>query len=760
MDVQAFLRDVQREAWYAGQVVHVEEVPERSARLRDLGRPLDPRIQARLEALGAWPLYSHQVEAICALDRGQNVMVATPAASGKTLCYNIPVTEAFLADRSTRALYLYPTKALAQDQLRAFQRLLLPEDGVSVAIYTGDTPHAERGAIRRHAAAVFTNPDMLHVGVLPNHRAWSRLLRGLRYVVVDEAHVYRGVFGSHVAVLLRRLRRLCHRYGSAPQFILSSATLGNPQEHAERLIGLPFHAVTEDGSPYGGKTFIFWDSPVIDEAKGTRRSSTTEATVLLVELVRRKVRTIAFVRARRLAELLYLYARRQLSTLSRELAERIASYRASYLPEHRRSVERRLSNGQLLGVTATNALELGIDIGDLDATLLVGYPGSIASTWQQAGRSGRRGARSLSVLIAQDNPLDQYYMRHPEAFFGRSTENALLSLENSHILAPHLLCAAYEAPLSPADASLFGDGFGRQVGVLEAGGLLHRRGQRWYLDPRVAYPAAEVNIRSTSPDAYAVVEQETGALLEMVEASSAFFQLHQGAVYLHQGESYLVRELDIQARIAKVVMTDVPYYTQSRDLTDIRVLRVLEERPVGRGYAYLGQVEVSTAVIAYRRKAHYTEEVLGEEYLDLPTQAFTTVALWFDLPPTVLEEIDRQRLDLAGGLHAAEHAAIGVLPAFALCDRNDIGGVSTPLHPDTAQPQVFIYDGHPGGVGIAERGFHILERLWEATLETVSACPCQSGCPSCIQSPKCGNNNHPLDKDVAVLLLRGLLGYA
>ena len=756
MDVPAFVDHLESLPWYRGQIAHREEIPPRAASPATLDVPLSPRLERSLDSLGIDSLYSHQADAINALRRGESVIVATRAASGKSLCYHLPVLEALLEDRSSRALYLYPTKALAQDQSKALASLI-PDGRLRQGIFDGDTPTQDRGDIRRNSQILITNPDMLHLGILPNHRSWYKLLRGLRFVVLDEAHVYRGVFGSHVANVIRRLRRLCRRFGSEPQFILCSATIANAGEHAERLVGLPFRVVEEDGAPYGGKDFLFWNPPMIDMARGSRRSTNTEATLIFAELLRRHVRTLTFVRSRRLAELLYVYVRDQLRQSNPTLASRVAPYRASYLPEDRRRIERDLFEGRLLGLTTTNAMELGVDIGDLDATVLTGYPGTIASTWQQAGRSGRRGERSLSVLVARDDPLDQYLMRHPETFFSKPHESARISPANPYVLKPHLLCAAYEAPLVMADTEFFGPDLLWYADELMDDDKLHSKGGRWHLVPEVAYPAQDVNIRSTSAHFYTLVEGGSGVILETVDEMAAFLQLHPGGIYLHQGEPYLVTELDLESRTAYAVKTDAPYYTEVRDYTETRVIKVLKQKPAGRTNVYLGEVNVSTQVVGFRRKAHLTEEVLGEEYLSLPPQSYDTVALWFDVPRDTLGHIHKARLDLAGGLHAVEHAAIGVLPLFALCDRNDIGGISTPLHPDTGRPQVFIHDGHPGGVGVAEHGYEVIEKLWETTLEVVSECPCESGCPSCIQSPKCGNNNQPLDKEVATLILQEIL---
>ncbi|HEX7365169.1 MAG TPA: DEAD/DEAH box helicase [Dehalococcoidia bacterium] len=758
MHVDVFLHHLLTSPDYLDQIVHTERIARCSASNRKLDQPLHPSLQARLEVLGISKLYSHQAGAINAVRAGKNVMVATASASGKTLCYNLPVLQTILQDPAARALYLFPTKALAQDQLRSIRELACPDiiSFGSCATFDGDTPRAERAGIKRQAKIVLTNPDMLHVGIMPNHKSWSRMLRNLKYVVIDEAHVYRGVFGSHVADVMRRLRRLCASYGSNPQFICCSATVANPKEHAENLVALPFDVIGDDGSPHGGKSFVFWNPPLMDETGTARRSSNSEATFLFAELIRNHIRSLVFTRTRRLTELIYLYTRDQLGD---SLGQLIKPYRAGYLPEDRRQIEHELFSGQLMGVVATTALELGIDIGDLEATVLVGYPGSIASTWQQAGRSGRGINDSLSVLIAQDNPLDQYFMHHPEYFFGKSFENALINSQNINILKPHLLCAAWEQPLAEADAEVFGAAFHKSASELEAEGKLRKSAGRWYLAPSISNPAQEINIRSSSGKNYAVVDASKGyQLMETVESSVAFFQVHPGAIYLHQGESYIVKELDIGNRLAVVEPTHVPYYTQTKEIIDIRILRTERERNCLGTNAHLGDVDVTNMVVGYKKKMQFTEEVIGDESLDLPPLRFLTQSLWFDLPDEGVERVARAGRDFAGGLHALEHAAIAMLPLFALCDRNDIGGVSTPFHADTGKAQIFIYDAYPGGIGIAAKGFEMMEQLWAATLEAIEECPCQEGCPSCIQSPKCGNNNEPLDKKAAVILLRGLLG--
>ncbi len=760
MDAAVFLHHLVSLPDYRHQLVHIEHIPPQGAVFGELDNPLCPDLQACLESLGILALYSHQAEAFNAILAGKNVIIATPSASGKTLCYHLATLNALLHDKYSRALYIFPTKALAQDQLRSLKRILGETKGLSqllspgaVATFDGDTPQNERANIRKRANIVLTNPDMLHLGILPNHQSWSRFFRNLKYIVIDETHIYRGVFGSHVANVLRRLRRLCSTYGSNPKFICCSATIANPQEHAQNIVGLPFDSVVEDGSPHGQKYFNFWNPPVIDEAKTTRRSANSEAAFLLGELVQKEIRSLVFASTRKLIELIYIYTKEQLPP---SLKNKISPYRAGYLPEDRRRIERRFFDGELLGLVATTALELGINIGDLDATVLTGYPGSIASAWQQAGRSGRSTHSSLSFLIARENPLDQYLMRNPDFFFGKNFDNAIINPDNPYILKPHLLCAAWEKPLEGKDEVFFSE-TSAALAELEQEGRLRERQGKYYLSPSITYPAQDINIRTTSGQSYAVIDDREGCLLETVEASVAFFQVHPGSIYLHQGESYLIKELDLARHIAWVEPKSVDYYTQTMEIDDIRVTKMLEKKDCHTVEVYFGDVDVTNTVVGFKRKRQFTEEVIGEEPLDLPAQNFPTKALWFDLPRKAIDRIAHAGLDFRGGLHACEHAAIGILPLFALCDRNDIGGVSTSFHPDTAKAQIFIYDAHPGGIGITEKGFEMITELWQATLKAVEECPCAEGCPSCVQSPKCGNNNQPLDKEAAIVLLEELV---
>lgn len=761
MDAYDFIGYLKSRPGYRGQIVHVENLPQREAHFAQLNAPLHPALQESLRQLGIQNLYSHQVEAVEIVRSGASVVVVTPTASGKTLCYNIPVLESVIHSPRARALYLFPTKALAQDQLRGLSELTGGASAelkrVRFGTYDGDTPGEIRGKLRKQSHIILSNPDMLHLGILPNHSAWESFFRHLKYVVIDEAHVYRGVFGSHVANVLRRLRRICRLYGSEPQFICCSATIANAKEHLEKLTGVGVQVIAQDGAPRGSKEFAFWNPPLIDPASALRRSANSEATFIFTELVQAGIRNITFTKARKVAELLLIYARNALGRAAPDLAPLISSYRAGYLAEDRRKIERDLFEGRLLGVTATNALELGVDIGSLDATVLVGYPGSVASTWQQAGRSGRGEAHSLSVLIGLDDPLDQYFMRHPENFFGRNHEHALIDPENPHILSKHLRCAAYEWPLDDADSAYFGPSFPNLTGQLLEQQQLARRFRGFTSTDQ--YPAQDVNIRTTSSETFEILDRSQGCRpIETIDTSTAFEQAHQGAIYLHQGETYVIEDFDLNLRVAYARPVDVDYYTQSLGKSDLEILECLRQRRIGEVTASFGRVKVTERVQSFKRKQQYTEVVLAEIPLDLPPQSFETMAVWFDVPSGVTRQILERKLDPLGGLHAIEHAAIAMLPFFAMCDRHDIGGLSTPFHPDIRLAAVFIREAVPGGTGIAEKGFELLEDLWKVALNMVKECPCEAGCPSCIQSPKCGNGNEPLDKEAAIIMLERILG--
>lgn len=695
------------------------------------------------------------------------MVVATGTASGKSLAYLAPVLSA-LADgaeapngRGATALYLSPTKALAADQRRAVRELAGPlGNAVRPAVYDGDTPFEEREWVRQYANYVLTNPDMLHRGILPAHPRWASFLRALRYVVIDECHTYRGVFGSHVAQVLRRLRRLCARYGSDPVFLLASATASDPATAASRLTGLPVVEVSDDASPRGELVFALWEPPLTD-LKGergapVRRTATAETADLLTDLVVQGVRTVAFVRSRRGAELIALIAQERLAAVDRSLPRRVAAYRGGYLPEERRALERALHSGDLLGLAATTALELGVDVSGLDAVLITGYPGTRASLWQQAGRAGRSGQGALAVLVARDDPLDTYLVHHPEALFRQPVEATVLDPDNPYVLAPHLCAAAAELPLTEPDLDLFGPAARDLLPQLEAAKLLRRRATAWHWTRRER--ASDLtDIRGGGGRPVQIVEAGTGRLLGTVDEEASHSAVHDGAVHLHQGRTYLVKHLDLEDSVALVEEADPPFSTTARDTTAVSILETETEIAWGRGRLCFGSVEVTNQVVSYLRRKLITGEVLGEAKLDLPPRTLRTRAVWWTVTEDQLDEARINPEILGGALHAAEHASIGLLPLFATCDRWDIGGVSVPLHPDTLLPTVFVYDGHPGGAGFAERAFHTARAWLTATRDAIAACECEAGCPSCIQSPKCGNGNDPLHKRGAIRLLTHLL---
>ncbi|MEO3799728.1 DEAD/DEAH box helicase [Nonomuraea sp. B1E8] len=799
------------------------------------------------------------------------MIISTGTASGKSLAYLTPAVTACL-DGGT-ILYLTPTKALAADQLRTLRELRITK--VRAATFDGDTPFEERKWVRQHANYVLTNPDMLHRGILPRHAQWSSFFRRLRMIVVDECHGYRGVFGSHVAQILRRLRRVCARYGSDPTFLLASATASEPGAFAKRLAGLEMHEVTVDASPKGSTTIALWEPPLTDlRGEGgapVRRTATAEAADLLADLVLADIRTLAFVRSRRGAETVALSARAKLAdvafslttptghrplapgsstttnqhnpapgapndpdhhtstpgppskpghhiptprsannpdhtpTLSSpnnpdhhtpslaaslatpgepvdegvadegdlsdrgslgwsipdtsdwaSLPDKIAAYRAGYLAEDRRLLEKALRAGTIMGLATTNALELGVDVSGLDAVLIAGWPGTRASLWQQAGRAGRDGRDALAVLIARDDPLDTYLVHHPDALFGRPVEAIVLDPDNPYVLGPHLCAAAAEIPLAEDDLPVFGDTTPAVLEDLVAQGLLRKRPAGWFWTRRErATDLADIRGGGGAP--IQVVESSTGRLLGSVDEPSAHTAVHTGAVYLHQGETFLVEVLDLEAGVALVSSASPDYTTFARDITDISILGTQRSHALGPGTLHFGEVEVTRQVVSYLKRRLQSGEMLGDEPLDLPPRTLRTRAVWWTLPASAVAPLAEAGIDLGGAAHAAEHASIGLLPLFATCDRWDIGGVSTELHADTGLLTVFVYDGHEGGAGFAERGYARATDWLTATREAITSCECDRGCPSCIQSPKCGNGNEPLDKRGAIRLLDTLL---
>jgi DEAD/DEAH box helicase domain-containing protein len=746
------------------RITHVESVPARRGRRAAWPGWSPPLLVERLAAAGIEAPWEHQAAAAEHARAGRSVIIATGTASGKSLAYLLPCVEAIYAgDESPRhegtVLYLSPTKALAADQLRALRALRLTR--VRAATYDGDTPQDERTWVRQHANYVMTNPDMLHRSILPGHARWSSFLRRLRYVVIDEAHGYRGVFGSHVAQVLRRLRRVCARYHSSPTFILASATASEPARAASRLTGLDVVAVDDDASPRGPATFALWEPPLTDlrgeQGAPVRRTATAEAGDLLADLVVEGVQTLAFVRSRRGAESVALSAKRALHEVAPGLAEQVAAYRAGYLPEERRALEAALRSRSIIGLASTNALELGVDVSGLDAVLVCGWPGTRASLWQQAGRAGRSGQAALSVLVARDDPLDTFLVHHPEAIFGTPVEATVLDPDNPYVLEPHLCAAASELPLTDEDLPLFGPATADLLPDLVRRGLLRRRPAGWYWTRRDrACDLADIRGAGGAP--IQVVEASTGRLLGTVDEPSAHTTVHEGAVYIHQGESFIVQTLDLDDSVALVEAADPDYSTTARDVTDISIVERLRSVSWGEATLSFGTVEVTRQVVAYQMRRMQTGEMLGEKPLDLPPRTLRTRAVWWTLSEAQISRLDD--LDLAGAAHAAEHASIGLLPLFATCDRWDIGGVSTAVHPDTGLLTVFVYDGHEGGAGFAERGYGDAASWLRATRDAIASCECDSGCPSCIQSPKCGNGNDPLDKRGALDLLAVLLAEA
>ncbi|WP_058234590.1 DEAD/DEAH box helicase [Devriesea agamarum] len=842
MDADRLLAMLSAPASRLGCLRHVERLASRPARYADIPPGIDPRLVEALAQRGIDRLWSHQVEAIRCAQEGRHVVIATSTASGKSLAYQLPVLSAITArthdasaNRAT-ALYLAPTKALASDQLHGLEALCREADlrEVRAAVFDGDTPSEERRWIRRHANLVLSNPDMLHYGMLPGHEQWTAFLRALKYVVIDECHAYRGVFGAHVAMVMRRLRRLAGLYGAQPTMILASATTAHPDLSASRLVGQPVHAVQDDGSPRAPVTIALWEPgsdsgpemsraargrvgqgicPDINPDDGSdtglddgcdtdpdtgcgvdsgcgvdpdagcgvdsdegshagpdveplRRSATIEASALLADLAGHGVRTLAFVRSRRGVELVARSARRLLDqqaedTYRPEIADRarrIAAYRGGFLAQERRDLEKALRSGQLLGLASTNALELGIDVSGLDAVLVTGWPGTRASLWQQIGRTGRSHQQpALAIFIAREDPLDIYVVNHPDTVFGAEVEATVFDPHNPFVLSPHLCAAAAEHPLRDEDLEIFGPSAADLLAVLVRRGALRRRTTGWYwTHPSSAHDLAD--LRGSGGEPVRIVETSSGALLGTVDAAAAHQQVHDGAVYLHQGQTFVVDRLDVEDAVAFVRREDPLISTHAQSISSLRIRSTDEDTRWDSGVRLCrGMVDVTDQVTSYQVRDIFTRAVLAEYPLDLPPRSLTTRAVWWVIPPDLIQRTGIAPADLPGALHAAEHAAISLLPLLATCDRWDIGGVSTALHEDTGHATVFVHDGAPGGAGFADQGFARARAWLDATLDLVRTCPCRAGCPACIVSPKCGNGNEPLSKQGAVVLLEALV---
>lgn len=823
------------------EVVHTRILPERGAVTSPWPEWLHPSVIDAFQGLGTPEPYRHQALAADAAysaqeqaleyatacraagrqvstHRGDHLIVATGTASGKSMAYQMPALDAIvrgvadpgsgLHSREATVLYLSPTKALAADQLASLRALGLPQ--LRADTYDGDTELGERAWIRDHSNFVLCNPDMLHAGVLPNHERWARFLRQLRYVVVDEAHGYRGVFGAHVSMVLRRLRRICAAHGSSPTFVGASATSADPQRSFSKLLGVDeprVAAFTQDDSPHGAVTVLLWE-PLLEDsvardglapgvpapssgdataapvpasaptaplpARGVngagpagggengaprRRSALSETAEMLTDLVAERIRTIAFIKSRRGAETMAGQAQDYLQEIDPSVAHRVCAYRSGYLPEERRELERQVRSGEMLGVASTPALELGIDVAGLDAVLVAGWPGTRASFFQQIGRAGRAGQESLAVFVASDDPLDTYLAHHPHDIFDTTVESTVFDPSNPYVLAPHLCSAAAERPIRPEELTLFGPTAESVLDTLVRDGYLRRRPTGWFwTHPESA--ADMVDIRGGSGHRLQIIDAETGGIIGTMESGQSHVQAHPGAIYVHQGKTWHVEELDEEGQAVVVSRAHPNFYTQARDVTEVSILETEDTRDWGPVRLHRGVVRVRTQVVSFQRKALMTNDVVDEEPLDLEAQELVTRAVWWTIPQTVMTGSGIAEPEAPGSLHAAEHASIGLLPLVATCDRWDIGGLSTALHVDTELPTIFVYDGYPGGAGFAEHGFRVARSWLTATLEAILSCECDTGCPSCVQSPKCGNKNNPLSKAGAVSLIRAMLAEA
>lgn len=739
------------------RIVHTRDIPQRFEHESDWPEWVDEELRHATHAIGVDRPWRHQVEAAQAARDGEDVVIATPTASGKSLGFWLPVLESIQTTReglrTSSAIYIAPTKALAADQLTKLEQLIVR--GVRPAAYDGDTSQAAKDWARRHANIIFTNPDMLHRGILPQHERFARLFKSLRFIIVDEAHRYRGVFGSHVALILRRLLRIAAHYGAHPVVIGASATMAQPGAAFARLTGRPAHPVTEDASPRAAGSFALWEPPVSPD--GDRRSGLAEAADVLTDAMCAGFRSIAFIASRRGSEALASTVREQVGAVDDSLTGKVAAYRGGYLAEERRTLEAALRSGRLLAVASTNALELGIDISGLDLVIISGWPGTLASLWQQAGRAGRAGQKWMAVFIARDDPLDTYVVHHPEVIFDAPVDAGVINPGNPYVLSGHLCAAAAEVPLTPADLAHFPDNAAEVVDDLVERKMLRARPAGWFWAKDM--PATDLaDIRGTGGGQFRLVEASTGTLLGTVDEAGAHTGAHPGAVYTHQGTDFLVADLDLDERVAFIERAEVDYTTQPRSTTEISIVDTASQRTLPSGVTVAsGTVDVTDEVIAYRMRAKRGGAIIAEHDLDLPERTLRTSAVWWTIPQALLEETEVLKADLPGAVHAAEHASIGLLPLFAGCDRWDIGGVSTALHADTGMATVFVYDGLAGGAGFSERGSEVIEEWLGATRDAIAACECVDGCPSCVQSPKCGNGNEPLDKAAALRLLRGVL---
>ena len=745
-DINEYIQSLKASKRLGTQVVFHGELPEKEACFARVEKPWPEEIERALLKSDIRHLYNHQTQAINNIRSGNHTVVATATASGKTLIYNLPVMEQIIADPGAKALYIFPLKALAQDQLFGFNRLSGHMESVipSAAIYDGDTTSWHRKKIRSHPPNVLlTNPEMLHLSLIPYHENWGGFFSQLKLVVVDEVHTYRGVMGSHMAQVFRRLLRICSHYGASPIFVFCSATISNPGELANQLTGLEISEITESGAPQGKRHMIFMD-PV--------DGSSQIAIQLLKAALHRELRTIVYTQSRKMTELISMWVQSRAG----EYKNRISAYRAGFLPEERRQIEHKLANGDLLAVISTSALELGIDIGDLDLCLLVGYPGTVVSTLQRGGRVGRSGQDSATVLIAGEDALDQYFMRHPNHLIKREPEAAVINPNNPNIVSSHLVCAAAELPLRPDEPYANQKETVKLIATLEENGELLKSGDgdAWYSNRK--RPQRYVDLRG-SGDTYTIVHGESGDTIGEIDAFRAFKETHPGAIYLHMGTTYQVTHLDLGTKTAKAVPAKGDYYTRAMAHKDTEILTIYEEKYINNTLVCTGRVKVTEQVTGYEKWTIYGKKRLNRFKLDLPPIIFESDGIWFRIPKEISESVESKFMHFMGGIHAVEHAAIGIFPLLVLTDRNDLGGISTPFHPQLDGPAVFIYDAVSGGAGLVRQAFKSAKKLLEYTLSAIKDCTCENGCPSCVHSPKCGSGNRPIDKAAAVFVIRQML---
>ena len=747
MKLSEFFEKIQKSPDIGPQIIYHRYLPHQEAHYGQI-TTLSPAMTHLFQEANIKNLYSHQTEAIGKIKKGKDIVVSTPTASGKSLIYNVGVIETIINKPSARALYIFPLKALEQDQLKNLHDLTvgLKKFDITAAIYDGDTSSGERKRIKEKAPhVIITNPDMLHSGILAYHDKWATFFSNLAFVIIDEVHTYRGIFGSHLAQIVRRLKRICLLYHSTPQFILSSATIQNPHDFGTNLIDKQVDVISHSGAPKSGQYFLFLNP---------QTSTTFLSTQFFIQCLRAHFRTIVFTQSRKITELIHMWVKQ----LAPDLTDKVSSYRAGFLPEERRFIEKRLTRGHLLGVISTSALEMGIDIGYLDVCILVGYPGTIINTWQRGGRVGRSGRDSLIVLVANHDALDQYFMKHPASFFDQSFEAAVIDPDNAHIMRAHLPCAAAENPLTLQDGQFWHNDLSGHCDALETIGELSRTSEGnhvWFATKK--RPHLRVNIRSIG-ESYTIFDATTGKVIGTVDGIRAFKECHPGAIYLHRASPYVVEKLLIGKKNIVAHHTELKYFTRIRSEKETEIMKILKSQPKGQFIVKLGNLMVTETITGYEKRRTPGQELIGVFPLELPPQTFETVGLWFTIEDSIKKMINDRGYHFMGGIHAIEHAAISLFPLFALCDRNDLGGISYPFHPQAEKSAIFIYDSYPGGVGLAQRGFDIILDLLRQTLELIETCPCEQGCPSCIYSPKCGSGNKPLDKTAALLILKALTG--